>query len=265
MIPSVLPAAPAGRGLTDSPEAPPRHRQVAGAVRIRRDPADAVPACRGLRHLGSGRRRSAPHHRRGAQPARGRPPAAGLDAAARAAGSVGAQRIPRQRRYRAVRHRPGGAADRADPRRRTHPDRSPAHRRRDRHARRVAAAPAAARRRRPDRPARARAVRGDRGVPSRPPTRSRRCAPSPARAACEVTLRAAQHLPWHPGPVRRGVRGRRPVVGLRRPAASRGRRARRACRRAPARSNSTSTRSRSRNRCRRRGCHRSRRCSRTSA
>ena len=29
--------------------------------------------------------------------------------------------------------------------------------------------------------------------------RSRRCGSSAARAGVEVTLRAAQHLPWHPG------------------------------------------------------------------
>ena len=55
LIPSVLPPAPAGRGLTAGPAAPPGDRQVAGAVRLRRDPADAVPARRGVRRLGAAR------------------------------------------------------------------------------------------------------------------------------------------------------------------------------------------------------------------
>ena len=82
VIPSVLPSAPAGRGLSADAAPPPRDRQVAGAVRLRRDPADAVPARRGFRRLGAARRRRTAAHHPGAQPVRSRSAASGHDAAA---------------------------------------------------------------------------------------------------------------------------------------------------------------------------------------
>ena len=55
---SVGAAVGAGRPWTVGDAAPPpRHRQVAGAVRLRRDPSDAVPARRRFRRLGPARRR----------------------------------------------------------------------------------------------------------------------------------------------------------------------------------------------------------------
>ena len=135
------------------PEAPPRHRKVVGAQRLRRDPSDAVPACGRVRPVGPARRRPAPHHHPGAQPAGVRPPAAGHHAVARTAGGVGAQRVPRRGRRRAVRDRSGRRADFGNPCRRTHSEQPQAHRRGDRHTRRVAPAAAAARRRGPGRPA----------------------------------------------------------------------------------------------------------------
>ena len=59
-------AAGTGRPRSDAgPEASPRHRQVAGALRLCRGAADTVPARRGVRPVGPGRRRSAAqHHRR---------------------------------------------------------------------------------------------------------------------------------------------------------------------------------------------------------
>ena len=153
---------------------------------------------------------------------------------------------------------------RTDPRRRAHPDRSPAHRRRDRDAQRVAAAPAAARRRRADRAARApRSVgtracrRGRRRVRGGADHRPRRAAwrsPCAPRSTCRGIRAGAPRCSW-------AATGRRVTPGSCIPRSS----SARACRRAPARWNSTSTRSRSPNRCRRRGCRRSRRCSRTSA
>ena len=181
VIPSVLPAAPAGRGLTAVQK---RRRAIGKSLALsglRRDPAHPVPARRGLRHLGSGRRRSAPHHAprcstRWRPTVRSWPPRccpALLEA-------LVPQRVSWRRRCRAVRDRAGRAADRADRGRRADPDRSPAHRRRDRDAGRVAAAPAAARRRGADRAARTARAVGARAAPSRPPTRSRRCGSSPA-------------------------------------------------------------------------------------
>ena len=73
IIPSVLPQAPAGRGLTRGAEAAPRDREVVGAQRLCRDPADAVPARRGVRPVGPGHRRSAPRGHACPQPARVRP------------------------------------------------------------------------------------------------------------------------------------------------------------------------------------------------
>ena len=69
-------------------EAPPCHRKVVGAQRICRDPADTVPAARGVRPVGPAARRSASHHHARAQSAGVRPPAAGHHVAARAAGSA---------------------------------------------------------------------------------------------------------------------------------------------------------------------------------
>ena len=164
-------------------EAPPRGREVVGAQRICRDPADAVPARRSVRPVGVGARRPAPHHHARAQPARGRPARTGHHLAARAPGSAGPQRIPRGRRRRPVLDRAGGRADIGNACRRTDPDRPQAQRRRDRDARRVAAQPAAARRRwcwpacaNPQ-------VHGDPAARCTPPTRSRPCASSAAPRA----------------------------------------------------------------------------------
>ena len=73
-----------------------------------------------------------------------------------------------------------------------------AHRRRDRHTRRVAAAPAAARRRGPDGPARTGGPWGPgRPVEARDAFEAVRII---GRAGgVDFTLRAAQYLPWHPG------------------------------------------------------------------
>ena len=83
-IPSVLPAAPAGRGLTPRSVASAR---VSKAVRsrsgLRRGPSAGLPAHQRLRRLGPRRGRSAPHHQQGAQPARSRSSGAGDHAAAR--------------------------------------------------------------------------------------------------------------------------------------------------------------------------------------
>ena len=62
VIPSVLPLAPARPRPHTRPEASPGDRKVVGAQRLRRDPADPVPAGRGLRPVGAARRRSAAHH-----------------------------------------------------------------------------------------------------------------------------------------------------------------------------------------------------------
>ena len=149
--------------------------------------------------------------------------------------------------------------------RRTHPDRSPAHRRRDRHARRVAAAPAAARRRRPDRPARAARARGDRA--------GRRGRRRVRGGAHHRRARAASRSPCAPRSTCRGIRAGAPrcssgddrasgYAGQLHPAVDRAR--------GPAEGH---LRGGTRPRrdpdpgiaARARGCRRSRRCSRTSA
>ena len=82
-IPSVLPAAPAGRGLTAGQK---RRRAIGKSLAqsgLRRGAADAVPARRRVRPLGAARRRPAAPHHRCAQPAGGRPPGLGHHAAAR--------------------------------------------------------------------------------------------------------------------------------------------------------------------------------------
>ena len=110
IIPSVLPPAPAGAGLTAGAKTQPCDRQVAGAVGLRRDPADAVSARRCLRPVGTAGRRPATGHDAGAQPPGGRPSAAGHHAAAGSAGSLGAQRVPWPGRCCVVCARAGGAA-----------------------------------------------------------------------------------------------------------------------------------------------------------
>ena len=139
LIPSVLPSAPAGRGLSADQR---RRRAIgkslalSGYVEVL--PTPFLPAgvfdAWGLPADDERRRTIA-----GAQPAGGRSAASGHHAAARAAGGVGAQRVPRHRRRRAVRHRAGGAADRADQARRADPGGPASHRRGDRRARRFAA------------------------------------------------------------------------------------------------------------------------------
>ncbi len=121
-IPSVLPAAPPGRGLTPIQK---RRRAVgtslalAGYVEIL--PSPFLPA--GVFDQWGLAADDPRRHHRGAQPAGGRPSAAGHHAAAGTAGDVGPQRVPRRGRRRAVRHRPGGGADRGNPCGRAHPHR----------------------------------------------------------------------------------------------------------------------------------------------
>ena len=59
LIPSVLPSAPAGRGLSAEPTPPPCDRQVAGVVGLRGGAANAVSPRRRFRRLGAARRRHA--------------------------------------------------------------------------------------------------------------------------------------------------------------------------------------------------------------
>ena len=183
IIPSVLPLAPPGRGLSADAEAAPCDRKVAGAGRLRGDPAHPVPARGRVRPVGPAGGRSAADHHAGDQSVGGRPAAIGHDAAAGIVGGVGAQRVSRGRRYRVVRDRAGRRADDGNPRRGAHPDRPSPHLRRDRDARRVAAASATARRRGADRPARAARARGVEAGPFRPAMRSRRCVSSAAPPA----------------------------------------------------------------------------------
>ena len=264
IIPSVLPQAPAGPWPDRSPEAPPGDRKVVGAQRLSSRSCrrrSCPPACS---TSGVCRRRSSPVSHRGAQPAGVRPPAAGHHAAARVAGSVGAQRLPRGSRCRVVSRSPQvveatpetRAIDRIPTDRRPTDEeiavldaslpRQPQHVGVVLAGLREPAGPWG-----PGRPVRGRRrVRG--GARHRPRGRCR--ADTAARAASAVAS----------GPLRRGAdrRGRRRA---RRPTASRGGRARRACPRAPARSSWTWTPSRSPKRCPRLRCRRSPRCSRTSA
>ena len=85
-----------------------------------------------------------------------------------------------------------------------------------------------------------------------------------SRGGVELTLRAPAISAVASGPVRRSARRLLDHVGLRGRTASRGDRTDRVCRRAPARWNSTSMRSQSPRRCPRLRCRRSPRCSRTS-
>ena len=181
-IPSVLPSAPAGRGLTATQRRRRAIGQVAGVVRLRRDPADTVPAGRCVRPVGTaGRRPSAQHHQRG-QSAGSRPPAAGHHIVAGPAGSAAPQRFPRTGRCRAVCDRAGGATDRADPRRRPHPGTPAAHRCRDRQrwTLRYPANPSTSPR--CWQGCASRAGPGVRAGPPKPPTRSRRYGSSRAPA-----------------------------------------------------------------------------------
>ena len=116
-----------------------------------------------------------------------------------AAGSPGAQRVPRSRRRRAVRHRQVVEPTSRDTRRRTDPDRPQADRRRDRHARRVAADVS---------PQHVGAVLTGLREPAGPWGPGRPVDATDAfeavriigrAAGVDLTLRAAQYLPWHPG------------------------------------------------------------------
>ncbi len=153
VIPSVLPSAPAGRGLTAVQK---RRRAIgkslaqSGYVEIL--PTPFLPA--GVFDLWG---LPADDPRRATtqvlNPLEADRPQLATTLLPGPAGSVGAQRLSRPRRRLAVRHRAGGPADGGDPRGRAHPRRPPAHRRRDRHAGRVVAAATPARRRGADRPA----------------------------------------------------------------------------------------------------------------
>lgn len=94
-IPSVLPTAPAGRGLTAEQRRAPRGEQGAGVRGLRRGARTGLHGGRRLRHLGSGRRRHAPQDAARAQPARCRARRAVLDAAAGSAGDRGPQYLSR--------------------------------------------------------------------------------------------------------------------------------------------------------------------------
>ena len=260
----MLPLAPAGRGLTPDPEAPPRHRKVVGAQRLCRDPADAVPAGRRVRPVGPARRRSAPARPRRCStrwsptvPQLATTLLPGLLEALGRNVSRGAVDVG------AVRDRPSRGAD---PETRA-VERIPNDRRPTDDE--IATLDASL----PRQPQHVGVVLAGLREPAGPWGPGRPVQASDAfeavrvigrAAGVELTLRAAQYLPWHPGrcaEVLVGDTGRRP----RRPTASRGRRAVRACRRAPARSSWTWTPSRSPRRCPRRRCRRSRRSSRTSA
>ena len=106
--------SPRGPGTDRGAKAPARDRKVVGAVRVRRGAADTVSARRCVRPVGAAGRRPAAHHDARRQPAGGRPSGAGHHPAARPTRSAGAQRIPRPGRCRAVCHRAGGPAHRAD-------------------------------------------------------------------------------------------------------------------------------------------------------
>ena len=155
IIPSVLPPAPSGRGLTPI-------RKVVGTQRLCRGTSDTLPSGRDIRPVGLGRGRSSAPHHRGAQSAGVRPPAAGHHTAPRAAGSIDPQRVSRNRRRRPLRRRTGRATDHGNSSRRADPDRSPTQRRRDSDARPIAAQTAPARRRGAGGPARARGPVGTR-------------------------------------------------------------------------------------------------------
>ena len=265
VIPSVLPLAPAGRGPHRGAEAPPRHRQVAGPVRLRRDPADTVSARRRVRPVGPAGRRSAAHHDQRAQPAGGRPPAAGHHVAARLCWKPWGATFPAAlvdvslfaiAQVVQPTERPAASSCIPVDRRPTDDEIATLDD--------VVAAAAAARRR-----GAGRAARTARPVGPGPRGRSRRRVRGGAdhrarqrrrRDACA----SAQYLPWHPGRCAEVLVGET-LVGHAGQLHPGGHRARRACRRARARSNWTSTRFPSSRRCPRRGCRRSRRCSRTSA
>ena len=169
IIPSVLPLAPPGRGLSPTQK---RRRAIGkslalgGYVEIL--PTPFLPRVSST--VGPAGGRPASNRDECDQSVGGRPAAIGDDAAAGIAGGVGAQRVTRGRRHRVVRDRPGGRADDGNPRRGTHPDRPSPHLRRDRDAGCVAAVSARTRRRSPDRPARA-----GRPMGSRQACSGRRC------------------------------------------------------------------------------------------
>ena len=147
MIPSVLPAAPPGRGLSREPAPPPRGVAGAGRARLRRGAAVPVRRPRGVGRLRAGRRRRAAQHGARAQPAGRRTGRAGQHAAARAARHAGpqpgARGVPTSRSTRSSR---SCCRTTSRSRCRTPPGRPPAHRRRDRPDRGRAAGAAGARR-----------------------------------------------------------------------------------------------------------------------
>ena len=199
VIPSVLPLAPAGRGLTAAQK---RRRAIgkslalSGYVEIL--PTPFLPA--GVfDHWGLPADDPRRIHHAGAQPAGGRPARTGHHAAAGTAGGLGPQRVPRRRRHRAVRDRAGGRADDGNPRRAT--------------ASRPTAGPPTTRSRRWTPRCRTSRSTSARCWPACASPRDRGVAGRPVEAGdafeavrvigraagVELTLRAAQHLPWHPG------------------------------------------------------------------
>ncbi len=95
LIPSVLPLGARRPRPYRRTETPPRHRQVAGAVGLRRSDPVAVSAARRVRPVGPTGRRSAAENVESAQPSRGRPARAGDHAVAGHVGGVGPQCLSR--------------------------------------------------------------------------------------------------------------------------------------------------------------------------
>ena len=119
-IPSVLPSAPGGRGLTAEQKrrragpaprsAPWCRRKGAGVLRVRRGVASGVSAQGCVRHLGSRRGRSPASEHLGAQSARGRPSRTRDHAASRFARDARQKHRTRPARCLVVRNCPGGAS-----------------------------------------------------------------------------------------------------------------------------------------------------------
>ena len=174
VIPSVLPLAPPGRGLSPTQK---RRRAIGkslalgGYVEILPTPFLPAGVFDQWGLPADDERRSTTHRD---ESVGGRPAPIGHHAAAGTAGGLGAQRLPRSRRHRVVRDRPGGRADDGNPRGGTHSDRPTPHHRRGRDTRCVASASATACRRGADRPAPNPRVRGVRAGPYTPAMHSRR-------------------------------------------------------------------------------------------
>ena len=193
-------AAGAGRARPHpGAEAPPCDRKVVGAQRLRRDPADPVPARRGVRPVGPAARRPAPLDHRGAEPAgirpaRSWPPRCCRDSWRRwAATCPAAPSMPRcspsLKSWSPPRKpapwnasRPSGGPPRK---------RSPRWTRRCRVSRSMSAWcwPACASLR----------ARGVRAGPSHASDAFEAVRVIGRAAGVELTLRPAQYLPWHPG------------------------------------------------------------------